>query len=71
MQCQMETPEQVPGRSVLVDVFERIRHNYGSLASPDPDDLQGLREWVAAKRIHEIKTKENHIRMYSAPWRIG
>jgi hypothetical protein len=36
-----------------------------------PDDLKGLRDWVYAKQIEELKTRECKFRMYSAPWRVG
>jgi hypothetical protein len=36
-----------------------------------PDDLKGLREWVYAKRLEEMKTRKSALILYSAPWRIG
>jgi len=63
MQCQSEMMEILSAPAVLLR-----NRPFGSL---DPEDLKGLREWVTAKRIAEIKTQENYTSLYYAPWRIG
>jgi hypothetical protein len=63
----------------MIDLFSEPRILLCSLngghpnggSSLDPEDFKGLFEWVTAKRIEEIKTKEDYHQVYSAPWRIG
>jgi hypothetical protein len=61
MQCQSEMMEILSAPAVLLRAFDSV----------DPEDLKGLREWVTAKRIEEIKTKVDNTSLYYAPWRIG
>lgn len=61
MQCQSEMQMLLLAPAVLLR----------PVGSIDPEDLKGLREWVTAKRIEELKAKENHSPLYYAPWRIG
>jgi hypothetical protein len=71
MQCQIEPLDLLSRQNVLLCTFNRIHPNEGTFEPLHPDDLKGLRDWVFAKRVEEIKTRENHLRMYSAPWRVG
>ena len=69
MDCRTDSPDVLPGHISPVPV---PLHTGRSIPGPiHPDDLKGLREWVYAKRLSEMKNGKNGPRMYSAPWRIG
>ena len=63
----IEFQKKIPRVNTFAGVLDRIK----PLLSADDEDLQGLREWVAAKRIADVKVKDNDYLRYSSPWRIG
>jgi len=72
MNCQIEPLDLLPSRqNVLLYTLDRIHSNDGTFGPLHPDDLKGLRDWIHAKQVEERETRESHLRMYSAPWRVG
>jgi len=68
---QTEPLDLLSGQDPLLCTLMRLRSNEGPSGQIHPDDMKGLRDWVFAKRVEELKTRECNLRMYSAPWRIG
>jgi hypothetical protein len=71
MYCQTEPLDLLLEQNDLFCTFGRLRSSEGTSGQLHPDDLKGLRDWVCAKRVEELKTRRCNLRMYSAPWRIG
>jgi hypothetical protein len=71
MQCQIDTLGSLSRRNILMDTLERISAKDCTFTVLDPEDLKGLREWVAAKRMCEVNPEKRYGQIYSAPWRIG
>jgi len=69
MDCQTESPDVLPGQTL--PMFDPFHPGRNIPVSFHPDDLKGLREWVYAKRLEEMKTRKSALILYSAPWRIG
>ncbi|MGA2161416.1 MAG: hypothetical protein ABSG28_04335 [Methanoregula sp.] len=54
-----------------MDTLESISAKDCTFTVLDPEDLKGLREWVAAKRMCEVNPEKRYGQIYTAPWRIG
>jgi len=63
----IESQEDIQQRNTLSNMYERIK----PLLSAEDEDLKGIREWVTAKRIEEIRKKREDFRRCSLPWQVG